>query len=198
MTSRSGPGICEDGGSSRDQRTPEEPAPVMLGHQSRLRAERVSFEGSPARKRGCLFPGAQNPVHRRRRLGAPRVPGSAPAVFRRCWKDWCVVTPPAVHVTWFVHRCLESCAFKDMWTRSGSWRRTVRMATAAAVPFESVFCSFLVTRGAVLVPSLNAQDIHLPSGSALRNRKSLPPFYRWRNGGSHGPHSGKQGWGEPG
>lgn len=55
MTSRSGPGICEDGGSSRDQRTPEEPAPIMLGRQCRLRVERVSFEGSPARKQGCLL-----------------------------------------------------------------------------------------------------------------------------------------------
>ena len=70
MTSRSGPGICEDGGSSRNQRTPEEPAPIMLGRQCRLRVERVSFEGSPARKQGCLFVGAQNPVHRRRRLRA--------------------------------------------------------------------------------------------------------------------------------
>lgn len=44
------------------------------------------------------------------------------------------------------------------------------------MPFESLFCSVLVTRGAMLVPSLNAQHIHLPSGSALRDRKSLAHF----------------------
>ena len=44
------------------------------------------------------------------------------------------------------------------------------------MPFESLFCSVLVTRGAMLVPSLNAQHIHLPSGSALRDRQSLAHF----------------------
>lgn len=84
MTSRSGPAICEDGGLSRDQRRPEEPAPVMLGRQTGLCAERVSFELSPARKRGCLLPGARSPVHTWHRLGAQRIPGSVPAIFRSC------------------------------------------------------------------------------------------------------------------
>ena len=134
------------------------------------------LRGESCQEAGLPLRGSAEPCPQAASTRSSGVPGSVPAVFRRCWKDCRLVTPPAVHVTWFVHRCLESCAFKDMWTRSGSWRRTVRMARAAGMPFESLFCSVLVTRGAMLVPSLNAQHIHLPSGSALRDRQSLAHF----------------------
>lgn len=134
------------------------------------------LRGESCQEAGLPLRGSAEPCPQAASTRSSGVPGSVPAVFRRCWKDCRLVTPPAVHVTWFVHRCLESYAFKDMWTRSGSWRRMVRMARAAGMPFESLFCSVLVTRGAMLVPSLNAQHIHLPSGSALRDRKSLAHF----------------------
>ena len=62
-TSRSGPAICEDGGLSRNQRRPEEPAPVMLGRQLGLRRAGV-VRAESCQEAGLPSPGSVEPYPR--------------------------------------------------------------------------------------------------------------------------------------